>query len=326
MSKTAVFIAMFAIIATNAIVFGVIYVNSSSGAVPTIGIQTFDTSTGDVRSGGQIYGDFALNLDKPMDVTLTGQFIYVSDTNNYRIQVFSLAGEPLFAFGKQGDGPGEFRFPYGISGDSQDRVYVADMHNNNISIFQPDGEFIGYFAEHLVNDGKMRAPGGLRIINDLVYITDIQANKVFVLNLAGDLLVELGGIGEEPGKLLAPNAVTADNNGNIYVVDTGNQRVQVFDAQGNYQFMFNGATNEEGDAVFVNPRGIGITTTGHIYVVSNITHLVHAFDMQGTPLYTLGGMGDGDGKLFLPNGLFIDSNNTIYVTDTLNQRISIFSQ
>ncbi|QOY36248.1 6-bladed beta-propeller [Anaerobacillus isosaccharinicus] len=322
MNRLTVYVGMVAIIIINTVVFGLIFANSSY-ALPT-GLQGFDSSNGAPRFTDFLHGDFALTLNKPMDVTKTNEFIYVTDTNNKRVQVFDLAGAPLFTFGEAGKGPGKFNFPYGISGDNQGRVFVADMYNGDISIHDSKGEFIEYFAPNLSKEKRITSPAGLRIINNHVYVTDIQANKVIVLNMSGEITLEIGGFGENPGQFLAPNAVTADSEGNIYVVDTGNQRVQSFDKEGNFLNIINGASSSDGSSVFVNPRGIGISSSGTIYVVSNLTHIVYGFDKDGKELFQFGGLGEGPGQLYLPNGLYIDENNKIFITDTINQRISVF--
>ncbi|RXJ01680.1 6-bladed beta-propeller [Anaerobacillus alkaliphilus] len=322
MTRLKVYIGMAIIVLVNTVVFGLLFTNQSQ-ALPS-GIQGFNSDSAEAKFINHMYGDFALNLEKPMDLMKTNEFMYVSDTNNNRVQVFDLAGEFLFTFGEEGSEPGQFHFPYGIAGDNKGQVYVADMYNGVISIHNAKGEFIDYFAQELTKNDVISSPAGLRIIKDLVYVTDIQTSRVFVLDLEGNLLLTIGEQGEDFGQFIAPNAVTADAEGNIYVVDTGNQRVQVFDAAGNFISTFNGYPVGTGESLFVNPRGIGIDSKGTIFVVSNLTHIVHRFDKEGNHLSQFGGMGDGPGDLYLPNGLFIDEKDTIYVTDTLNQRISIF--
>src|SRR5690349_8493427 len=64
---------------------------------------------------GYIQGDMDNPLNKPMDVTKVGQYIYVSDTNHQQIQVFDSTGKFAFKFGSKGTGDGQFLFPYGIT-------------------------------------------------------------------------------------------------------------------------------------------------------------------------------------------------------------------
>jgi DNA-binding beta-propeller fold protein YncE len=270
-----------------------------------------------------IYGGFGPDaLNKPMDVAKVGQFIYVTDTNNKRVQVFDQAGTPLFKFGGDGEGPGKFKFPYGIAGDKNGNVYVADLYNSNISIFDSKGKFVKYFI-----DGKsklLEAPGGLRIFNDKVYVTDIQKNKVFVFDMKGKKVQEIGQIGTKPGQFRAPNAVTVDQDGNIYVTDTGNQRIQFFDKSGKFKRIFNGSPDGKGTSTFVNPRGIGVDSKGTLYIVSNLTHFIYGFDKEGKQLFVFGGNGDANDQFSLPNGLFIDENDQIYITDTMNLRVAVY--
>ncbi|ODA41994.1 6-bladed beta-propeller [Desulfosporosinus sp. BG] len=271
------------------------------------------------------FGDDALN--KPMDVAVIDQFVYVTDTNNKRVQVFDLGGTPFFKFGKEGTGKGEFKFPYGIAGDKQGQVYVSDLYNGCISIFDSKGKFIKYFAEKDPNEKLIEAPGSLRISGDKLYVTDIKKSKVLVFNMEGKLVKEIGGLGQKAGQFQAPNALTVDKDGNLYVVDTGNQRVQVFDKDYKYVRSINGSANGAGDSIFVNPRGIGVDSRGILYVVSNLTHLVNGFDLSdktGKKLFSFGGNGESNTQFSLPNGLFVDENDNVYITDSSNQRVAVY--
>jgi DNA-binding beta-propeller fold protein YncE len=271
-----------------------------------------------------VYGDLENGLDKPMDVTKSGEFLYVTDTNNKRVQVFDVSGTAIHQFGKEGDDPGEFMFPYGITNDKKGNIYVADLYNGNISIFSNKGKFVDYFKETDDKNKVIKAPGGIRIFEEKLYVTDIEQSKVFVFDLTGKKLMELGKSGMNDGEFRAPNALTVDKEGNIYVVDTGNQRIQVFSGDGKFLRNINGSKDGKGSSVFVNPRGIGIDSRGIVYVVNNLTHFVYGFNEKGEKVFEFGGMGDSNEQFYLPNGLFVDDNDQVYITDTLNQRLAIY--
>lgn len=266
------------------------------------------------------YGGFDDPLAKPMDVTKVGKHLYVSDAKGKKIHVFDQSGTQVFMFGKAGDKEGQFGFPYGIDGDKDGNIYVADLYNNKISIFSSEGKFIKYF-----NVKGLQSPGGLRIFNDKVYVTDIKENKVFIFKLNGKKELEIGGAGVKNGKFIAPNAVTIDNKSNIYVSDSGNNRVQVFDQKGKFLKNINGSKDGKGTTNFVNPRGIAVDTDGTLYIVNSLSHNIYAFDEKGKQQYEIGGMGTENDKLYLPNGLFIDKKGSLFVTDTVNQRVSEFN-
>lgn len=273
-----------------------------------------------------IYGKFGGGeFDKPMAVTVANDRIYMTDTNNKRVQILDREGNQIKIFGAWGSKPGEFQFPYGIAGDSKGRIYVADLFNGAVSVFDKDGKFISYFAEKSPKEKTFVMPAGLYINDDKVYVTDVKKHQVMMFDTNGKLLKTLGKPGRaKPGEFMAPNAVTTDKEGNLYVVDTGNQRVQVFDKTGKFKMFINGSKDGTGQSVFVNPRGIGVDSNGNLFAVSNLTHYIYVFDKTGKQIYVFGGQGDMDKQFSLPNGLFIDDRDQIYITDTTNQRISVW--
>jgi DNA-binding beta-propeller fold protein YncE len=271
-----------------------------------------------------IYGDFDNGLDKPMDAAKIGEFLYVSDTNNKQVQVFDTSGTFIFKFGKEGDGEGEFMFPYGVTGDKKGNIYVADLYNGKISIFDKKGKFISYFKEADAKNPVIKAPGGIRIFDEKLYAADIEQSKVFIFDLKGKKLQEIGTPGTNDGQLRAPNAVTVDMDDNIYVADSGNQRIQIFTKDGKYLRNVNGSKEGKGSSVFVNPRGIAVDSRGILYVVNNLTHFVYGFNEKGEKVFEFGGMGDANEQFYLPNGLFVDQDDQVYITDTLNQRVVVY--
>lgn len=266
-----------------------------------------------------LYGPVSNPLKKPMAVAVANRRIYVADTDNHRVFVFDYDANPLFGFGSNGTGEGQLRFPYGIAADSQGQVYVADLYNGNISVFSPDGAFLRYFG----SKGDFIKPAGLAIDGDKLYLTDVAQSQVIVYSLEGQKLLTFGKPGKGDGELSSPNAV-AHSAGKIFVSDTANDRIVVFDDQGNFITKFNGSTAGNKVSVLINPRGIGVDAKGTVYVVSNLTSKVHGFNEQGELLLSFGENGAGEAQFRLPNGLAVDDQGKIYVTDTGNARLQIF--
>lgn len=256
-------------------------------------------------------------FSKPMEVTVVGNKIYVTDTGNKRVQVFDRDGKPVKQFGTAGSKAGEFSFPYGIAGDSKGLIYVSDMNNGNVSVFDSTGRFIRV----LVDKNSLNRPGGMYLTGNKLYVTDIAGGKVKVFDLDGKKLLEIGKPGKGKGELNSPNCVTVAGN-RVYVSDSGNDRVQVFDTEGKY---ISTMGFEEGNkaSMFVNPRGVGVSA-GKVFVVSKVTNYVLGMDQNGKKLFTWGGMGQEDDKFALPNGLFVDSEGRIYIADSVNQRIVVY--
>lgn len=320
MKKKNVYIWMSVIVILSIVLFAVIYFFHLQSDVIKVASKV---NGGKPTLSYYIQGDLSNPLDKPMDVTKIGQYVYVTDTNHQQVQVFDSTGTPFFKFGKKGDGEGQFQFPYGIAGDKDGNVYVADLYNDNISIFSQKGKFIRYFQFDNQADTP-KSTGGLRIFNNKLYVTDIQGSRVMVFDLKGKKLLELTAAKSKDDTLNAPNAVTVDSDKNIYVSDSGNQRIVVYDKSGKFNRIINGSANGKGSSKFVNPRGVGVLANGTLLVVDNMTHYVFGFDKKGKQIYQLGGLGSDKDQFYLPNGLFVDNKGEILITDTVNQRVALY--
>lgn len=322
MKKKNVYIWMGTIVGLTVVLFAVIYFfHLQNDAVQVAG----KFKGGKPTLSNYIQGDMNNPLDKPMDATKAGQWIYVTDTNHQQVQVFDTSGAFVFKFGKKGTGQGQFQFPYGITSDKKGDIYVADLYNNRISIFDSKGKFLKYYTDDKKKADFLKSPGGIRIFNNHLWVTDIQLGKVFEYNLSGKKLLEIATATSKTDKLNAPNAVTLDSDKNIYVSDTGNQRLVVYDKKGKFVRIINGSKDNKGDSKFVNPRGLGVEPDGTLLMVDNMTHYVYGFNNKGKQVFQFGGIGSDKGQFYLPNGLFVDNNGEVLVTDTVNQRIAVYN-
>lgn len=322
--KRTLLIIILLIFLLQAVIFTYFYFTKQNPAslLHNSGIPGLNGSTGSPAPLFGIYGNSSTGgLQRPMGVTVDGRKIFVSDTNNRRIVVFDYDGNPLYTFGKLGEGKGEFKFPYGIAVDNSGLVYVADLLNGKISVFNQDGEFIKYFAEDKKN--IFSSPAGLCIYENKVFVTDVQQNKVMVFTLSGDKILEFGKEGTKDGDLSSPNAVAVTND-SIYVSDTANDRVEKFDRTGKFIKTITG-TGSEKQSAFVNVRGVAVDGRGILYVVSNLTNKVWGFDKDGKKAFEpFGQLGSEDNQFLQPNGMFIDNQGRIYIADSLNGRIMVY--
>lgn len=283
---------------------------------------TLDIVAGNPSFRQSIYGGFGEDqLNRPLGVFAGSERIYVSDTNNRRVVVFDKSGREILRFGERGDrGGGKFLFPYGIAADDS-RIFVGDLHQGLIHTFDSEGSFTGYFAEELSNKRVLTAPGDIHLAQGKAYITEIKRNRVLVVDQhTEELLLEIG----LDGDLSAPNGVTTDNEGNIFVVDTGHARIVVFAPDGNPLRVINGSDNGHGSSMLMNPRGVGLDRFGRIIVVNNMGHSIMGFKKTGEYLFTVGSQGNGLYHFMLPNGLHIDHGGRIYITDSMNRRIMVY--
>ncbi|MCK5397632.1 MAG: DUF835 domain-containing protein [Thermoplasmata archaeon] len=127
--------------------------------------------------------------------------------------------------------------------------------------------------------------------------------------------------------LLGPTDIDVDDQGNIYIVDRGNHRVQIFDSNLTHLNTI-GTSRESGsdDNRFSYPSGIAVANN-RICVVDSGNHRVQIFDLEGSYITTLGTPGQAgynDTEFDSPKNIAVDGDGKVYVTDCGNQRIQIF--
>jgi DNA-binding beta-propeller fold protein YncE len=157
--------------------------------------------------------------------------VYVADTANNRIQVFSSNGTFISRFGKYGNENGTLRSPAGIAVDSSSgNVYVADTANNRIQVFSSNGTFISEWGEHGGGPGSFREPQGIALDQaGNVYVADTANHRIQVFSSNGTFMARWGGYGDHDDMLSSPEGIAVDSSsGNVYVADTANNHISVF--------------------------------------------------------------------------------------------------
>lgn len=220
----------------------------------------------------------------------------------------------------------EARFGWinGLAIDDDDRLFVADGKTHRVLVFSPKREVISQIAEGLVD------PVGLAIDteNRLLYVVDTQQDQVVVFD--ADSFKELRRIGTggknhwltTPGDFGAPSNVAVDKDGNLYVTDTMNNRVEIFDADGAFISEF--GKHGDGPGYFARPKGIAIDRDGHIWVADSYQDRLQVFNREGQLLTYLGGHGHYPGQFEDLVGLAIDKQNRVFTTEQYPGRLQMF--
>ena len=263
-------------------------------------------------------------LKSPLSAVAVGDRVFAADSANGRILIFSLDGSPITSFKPVPEV--QSAYPMMLAADRQQRVYatVTVGSVNKIMVYDRRGKFLYAFPDGLLKGygapPSLNKPVGLFVSADRLYVTDIGDHDIKVFSLDGQLQNRFGGFGQGDGQFSYPNGVAADKSGNIYVSDSNNGRVQVFDRDGRYKFTF--ASSEK--RLFSLPRGIAVDGLGRIHVVDVFNHKVLVFDHNGSLLFTYGEQGSAVDAFNYPNGITIDGSGQIFIADRQNNRIAVW--
>lgn len=262
---------------------------------------------------------------QPSDVSVSdGGLVYVVDGVNNRIQVFDQAGAYQFSFGGKGRAKGQFLFPMGIALDRAGRVYVADSGNGRVQVFTPTGTFLS--AIDMPPGDKPADPTDTAIDDSrgLLYVVDNDNHRILQFDLESRRLLEsFGTPGEGKRQFRYPFLITLDSDGYLYIVDVINTRVQVLSPDGKFVSYIGGWGVEKGE--FFRPKGIAVDRQGRAFVSDSYLCVVQVFRGNGSFYSALTDPGGQKVKKFTtPTGIFIDSNDRLYVVEMFANRVSVY--
>ncbi len=246
-------------------------------------------------------------------------------------------------WGKQGDGEGLFNSPRNVAIGPDGSVYVADSGNARIQKLSADGTFITTWG-HLCRMYEEQAgcqssdgaggffdPWGIAVDRDgFVYVADTWNHRIQKFTAEGQFVamwgsygVAEGGSGGE-GLFWGPRSIAISPEGQIYVGDTGNKRIQVFTADGQFVTQWGGKGTLDGQ--FDEPVGIAIGADGTTYVADTWNQRVQVFDAQHFFRRTWEIDSWYGQSLVNKPYLALDMQNRVYATDPEGHRILVFDE
>ncbi len=178
-------------------------------------------------------------FDEPMDIVYSpvNSMLYVADAGNNGIRVFNMEGQVQSKIGTgsglPGTGPGQFSHPEGLAIDSSGDVWVADTDNNRVQELNSKGEFIIQFGAPGVGEERshwpLHEPADIAIGPEgNVFVDDDNSElfRVAVYSPTGVLQYRFGSSGSGLQNMKWPTALVFDSSSDLYLLDTGNSRVE----------------------------------------------------------------------------------------------------
>lgn len=280
-------------------------VNKDSGVVK----KFFDYVTGNKED--------AIDFYTPQCIAADGSgLIFVADPSIGIVHKYSLASREVQYIVEAGEK--KLGSPVGVALDGEGHLYVTDAQRAALFKYSKDGAFL----RELDGRGNLRRPAGIAVrSNGDILVADALADKVFIFGKDDLYKGELAGA-DFTESFNRPTYLAVDKMDNVYVTDTMNFTVRVFDAKGKYLR----SQGQIGDVPgsFARPKGVALDSDQNLYVLDSIFANFQIFNQKGQLLLYVGQEGFLPGEFMLPSGIFIDINDRIYVSDTFNHRIQIY--
>ncbi len=281
-----------------------------------------------------------------------------------RVEKYTSDGRFLIAWGREKNEPGQFDLPYGLDIHTNGSVYVADSDNDRIQVFTSSGAFLHGWGTIGSDPGEFDTPRDVAFDSDgNVYTVEEGRNRVQVFSAAGDFITQWGSYGSDPGEFWQPFGISLDPSDNVYVFDTNNSRIQKFSSSGVYLGAWGTAENlrqgygiaaNGNDQVFIgdrlnsrilrysddgdfqttwnvcgspgNPGHVDIDANGDIFTTCHwFANHLQKFSPEGVLWADWSGRGSGPGEINNPIGIAVGPNGEVYIGDTENHRIQVFT-
>jgi DNA-binding beta-propeller fold protein YncE len=239
----------------------------------------------------------AFNSSEEMVVT-AGDKILTFDKNGKKLHSFTntkLSG----AAGVAVDGP---------------NIYVADFNNNTLLKFDKTGKLLKSVGQKGSGDGEFNNPLGLTVVGDEVIVCDHTNHRLQVFTSDLVFVRQIGSPGKGNRQFLRPVDVTHDENGNLYVTDNGNNRVRIFNVQGNFL------------RILIPPGRIaqpfGITYSRNlVYITQGMENgKVHVYHKNGSEVTSI----PYESGQYAVGGIAIDPDGFIYICDFSRNQVVLF--
>ena len=330
------------------------------------GIITTVAGRGERGFSGDGGPSIRAQFDYPLDVAVdSAGNLFIADYWNHRIRrvgpsgaISTIAGSSKQGFSGDGDPAvtAQLRGPAGVAVDGAGNLFIADSGNDRIRRVDPSGvitTIAGTGASGFSGDGdpavtaQLRGPAGVAVDSaGSLFIADSGNDRIRRVDPSGVITTMAGmgapGFGGDNGsavdaQLFIPAGVAVDSAGNLFIADSGNDRIRRVDPSGTIstiagtrQRRFSGDNGAATQARLHAPFGLATDNAGNLFIADYLNHRIRRVDPTGT-ISTIAGTGErghsGDGgpavaaRLNFPDGLAVDSAGNLFIADSGNHSI-----
>ncbi len=230
-------------------------------------------------------------------------------------------------WGSKGVSLGQFNEPTGIAVQGKE-IFVSDARNHRIQVFDQDGTALRQFGADI-----LERPMNLTIANSELYVADYFADQIKVFSLNGEYRRSIGKSGSGKGEFNVPGGVAVAPNGDLYVAEFNNQRVQQLRADGSFikQWGITGEAGTFGDKLRY-PTDVALTKDEKLIIADGYNDRILVFASNGELLHKWGGpfamniSGSFEGWFSTITAVSVGPSGHVFVADFHNDRVQKFTQ
>jgi len=229
--------------------------------------------------------------------------------------------------GSAGTAEGQISEPIGITTTGGQNFFVVERVNNRVEKFGPQGEVLAKFGSTGSEAGQLKEPTAIAytpIGGGYLWVADTGNNRIAAWTTSYAFSRQYGKEGSGQAEFKKPVAIEADAEGNVYIGELGNQRVQELSRGGDFITRFGGS----GEFEFSNPSGIFLNAAGGLWVTDSggdevQEWLTRSFLFAGS---RIGSFGTGTGQFNHPADVALDSKGNLWAIDKGNNRLQKFNE
>ncbi|MBI3617834.1 MAG: hypothetical protein HY210_06425 [Candidatus Omnitrophica bacterium] len=290
---------------------------------PHIQYLTSISSSQDVEGGPGAFAKFILgnepvrNIAKPYGIKVRGKKIYVADTVYNTIEVIDLA-QKTFNYLKP-DKAGRLIEPINTDVAKDGTIYAADARRGQVVVLDASGRYVADIG----NKGELK-PTDVAVWHDRLFVCDLKSRTIRVYALADQQFLysipDEEARNSKENRLFSPTNIDVDNDGNVYVTDTGAFKIKEYASSGKFLRAF----GIQGDVpgTFARPKGVAADKEGRVYVVDAAFENVQFFDPQGKLLIFFPEQQD-QARLVLPAGICITYEKIPYFSKYIDKGFEV---
>lgn len=255
--------------------------------------------------------------------------LYIIDSKEGKVKEYSELGGVLGTFGTKGKGKSAFGNLRDIAVDEAGVIYLCDDENKKVVAIKLESSSTApdMFLAPVLDRFTVSGPAAKLAFKADVFAVTPDNKVVAYLPETREIVLIDGGVkktlvreGKLQGQVRAPRGIFVDKKGMIYVADTGNDRVQVFNPDGSYSNQF--GESGSGDGQFKSPLSVAVNSKGNIYVADTRNKKIKAFSQDGIFLFAAGPE-LGNVTLLNPVAVRCDENKNVYILDAALKKVVV---